>query len=176
MDDDESEEYKFPWTRPSIASVPRKSNSRLVFGSLLSALVGWMALGVCTLVLECLQYYAFPKDVRYIFMQTALADYEVTMLFGAGLIFVTWFIVLLPLYSLVPLKSRLWKWPICTICGVLSGALIMAIFSRISSPATVHSDQFVGPCALAGIVGGVTCLFGSLTKHRFQNFSKDSGK
>jgi hypothetical protein len=80
-------------------------------------------------------------------------------------IFLTWIIVLVPLYLLIPLDSFLWKWPVCSICGVLSGGVIMSVYGRITVSLANQMDPLV---ILAAMVGGMTCLFGSLTRNHFQ--------
>ena len=76
-----------------------------------------------------------------------------------------WLLVLLPLYFFIPPSSALWRWPVCTACGGVAGLLIVAIifpFPRLNADLSLWM-----PYALSAIVGGVTCLTGSLTRHRF---------
>jgi hypothetical protein len=69
-----------------------------------------------------------------------------------------WFLLLVPLYCLVPRGSVLWHWPICTACGVVAGAAIATYLS--GEPRSSFT-------ALAAVTGGATCLFGSLSRHYF---------
>jgi hypothetical protein len=131
---------------------------RRILGSFLSALVGWAALmGV---ILSHTHFHSPPGEwwdtPGFYAFYAAIAG---TFIFG------TWLVILIPLYLLVPLRSPLWHWLVCTICGVLSGALIMFVICRVSSPQAVDWPSYV---VLAAIVGGVTCLFASLTRRRFQ--------
>jgi len=149
-------------------------------GSYLSALVGWI-----TSLVYMLGFMAFTQAIhwsmnvyspspsgREVLIQTWSSTkssfvYIVALVSGV-LIFGTWLFVLLPLYLLVPLRSPLWEWPICTICGAISGALIMAVLGVGALPATVSWETYVGFCVGGAVAGGVTCLFGSLTRRCFQ--------
>ena len=112
-----------------------------IVGSFLSAAVGWVA-SFCLLL--------HPAYVAI----------------AGAFILVAWLVVFLPLYLLVPLRSPLWWWPVCTTCGSVSGAAIMLGFYRLVSPLPLHWDY---PVTVAAVVGGVTCLFASLTRHRFHD-------
>ena len=60
------------------------------------------------------------------------------LIFGK-FVFGTWLFVLLPLYLFVPLRSVLWRWPVCTACGAVCGALILFFYWRLLRlPVTAH--------------------------------------
>jgi hypothetical protein len=82
---------------------------------------------------------------------------------AAAFVFGTWIVVLIPLYLFVPLRSSFWRWPKCTICGAVSGAAIMVVIGNGMEPQILF--VYAG---LAAMAGGVTCLFASLTRYRFQ--------
>jgi hypothetical protein len=84
------------------------------------------------------------------------------------LVFGTWLVALLPSYLLVPLDSPLWNWPICTMCGALSGAMIMYMVGCFFLWGIVQPQDYIGPCSIAAAAGGITCLFASLTRGYFQ--------
>jgi hypothetical protein len=139
-----------------------------ILGSFLSALVGWTAVsayyGVIIVMSSAAAASHVPVFISNQMWQESLGYFAIFAVVSAIFIFGTWFVALLPLYLLVPLHSILWRWHVCTVCGFTAGAAIMLVFGRIMSPPQVDSWPYV---ILAGIVGGVTCLFASLTRHRF---------
>jgi len=80
------------------------------------------------------------------------------------LMFCVWLVVILPFYFLIPLRSPLWRWPICTICGAIGGATIILVIS----PSAETWNDCVRPCIVAAGVGWITCLFASLTRPYFE--------
>lgn len=94
--------------------------------------------------------------------------------FMAWFIVPVWGVVLIPLYLFVPPGSTLWRWPVCTACGALAGLLIMASFFRGVPGFGQLSPRAWDVYILAGIIGGITCLIGSLTKHLFKQPSNQS--
>ena len=142
--------------------------SRRILGSFLSAFVGWTAVSTYYAVLTVISSVRFvshvsPSSAGSVWQQS-LGYFAIFAVVSAIFIFGTWSLALLPLYILVPLHSILWRWPVCTICGFTAGAAIILVIGRMSSSPQAHVWPYV---LLAGIVGGVTCLFGSLTRHRF---------
>ena len=84
-------------------------------------------------------------------------------LFTLPFVWATWLLALVPLYFLVPRQSVLWTWPLCTAYGTIAGAAIISIFD-------IHyflRDPLNAYTIFAPIIGGTTCLFGSLTRERF---------
>ena len=79
-----------------------------------------------------------------------------------AIIFIVWLVVLVPLYMLIPLSSILWRWPICTGCGALAGAAIM-----VAVDVVILRTPLNNLIVTAAVVGGTTCLFGSLTRDYF---------
>ena len=134
---------------------------RRICGSALSALIGWFTLNLIIFV------YAFftravPRSSHPTPTEWLDGPFFVA-LFSAFFVFPTWLFVLLPLYLFVPLRSFVWRWPICTLCGALAGALIMLMFYRLSSQETARTVIVL----LAALTGGVSCLFGALTVEHF---------
>ena len=79
----------------------------------------------------------------------------------------TWLIVLIPLYLFVPRSSVLWRWPVCTACGALAGALMMLWYhGGVPGFGELTTDAW-SLVADAALVGGITCLTAALTRDRF---------
>ncbi len=139
------------------SDAPRASLRQRILGSALSALVGWLALNLLMLFFAVAQ--ASERSTNDWWLGAAYVA-----VVSAVFVLATWLGALVPLYLLVPLHSWLWRWYVCTACGAIAGATIMYAYSRYSSPQAEW-----GPFALlAALTGGATCLFGSLTSHRFQ--------
>ena len=135
---------------------PRSSIARRVLGSFLSAFFGWFALNAFITIWTTLQQH---HERDWWLLPVFFGIYSAAFVFG------TWIVVLLPLYFLVPLHSWLWRWYVCTPCGATSGALIMYVWVRYTSPQATDWPFYV---ILAATTAGLTCLFGSLTSRRFQ--------
>ena len=134
--------------------------SRLFRGSALSALVGWLSGHVLWYALGGLRGHA-PETTKDWFGLLLFP------LFSLPIVLVVWFFVLVPLYFRVPLHSILWRWPVCTACGAAAGAAIMYV---------LPFRQMVGT-GLPALIGGATCLFGSLTRnnsHRSNDNSRNA--
>jgi peptidoglycan/LPS O-acetylase OafA/YrhL len=76
-----------------------------------------------------------------------------------------WLFVLLPLYVLLPRSSRLWRPRICTVCGAVSGAILLTLFFAVSGVEPFGLLLLFLPIAL--VVGAVTCFVGSATAPYF---------
>jgi hypothetical protein len=125
--------------------------SRLFRGSILAALFGWVSAHLLGLVWVILTH-GVPT-------RTDWAALFVFPLYSVPFVLIVWLLALLPLYFMVPLHSILWRWPICTVCGALAGAVIMLPFGHPLS-------DFAG---LAALIGGATCLFGSVSRNYFHD-------
>ena len=124
-------------------------------GSLLSALVGWLVVVPFALVATVTNGLGIAVAILFVYAVT---------------IAVVWLVALFPLYSLVPRRSILWFWPVCTFCGFAAGTLIaFASVARGLAPDSVPSffRVLLLSSALGGIMGAATCLFGSLTAPYF---------
>jgi RsiW-degrading membrane proteinase PrsW (M82 family) len=140
-----------------------------IFGSALSALVGWFTLNAFIFIWAFIarsEHHSNPPIPNEWLVGPAFVA-----MYSAAFVFATWLVALVPLYLLVPLRSSLWRWPICTICGALSGALIMFAFYGPKSPDRSSTVTII----FASISGGVTCLFAALTFERFHHASPKSG-
>ncbi len=141
---------------------------RRVFGSTLSAFVGWFALNAFLVV------WAFITRAEHRSSPPIpnewLVGVAIIAAYSAAFVLATWLVALLPLYLFVPQHSFLWRWPVCTVCGAAAGGLIMSGFYGPNSQDSFSTVAIM----LASIVGGITCLFGALTAHRFHHASSTS--
>ena len=135
-----------------------KSFNRQWLGSFLAALVGWFApLGWSML------RSGLPKSTEGL---STLIGMTISFL----IVFVVWLVALVPLYMLVPRSSLLWRWPICTSCGAVAGAAIM-FATDIRHFLQDPSNNLI---LTAAVIGGTTCLFGSLTRDFFHRDNGDN--
>jgi hypothetical protein len=110
------------------------------------------------------------------FVGVLVGGVALSILFGAGsfegLVFMcemvglatlpVWLLILLPLYTLVPRTSVLWRPVVCTLLGCISGPVLLALARICGWP------HHIGPLLpVATLVGASTCLFASLTATRF---------
>jgi uncharacterized BrkB/YihY/UPF0761 family membrane protein len=142
-----------------------RSIPKQLLGTLVAVLVGWAV----TLVLLESTYLidAFRQrhalDVGLVFGSTIATSW-----FMAYFIIPVWLFALIPLYLFVPSSSPLWHWPICTACGAAAGFLIMTgVFLAYARDGSwsYGAWQF---CGIAALVGGATCLTGSITRRVFR--------
>ena len=123
--------------------------SRLFRGSILAVIFGWASahlLGLVWLVVA----HGVPTHTDW----TALLVFP---LYSVPFVLVVWLLALVPLYFMVPLHSMLWRWPICSACGAVVGAIIMLPFGHPLS----------GFAGFAALIGGATCFFGSVFRSHF---------
>ena len=128
---------------------------RRVFGSALSAFVGWITLTVILIggtIYEGAQGMIASSGGHYEWDGCAIMS-----VVALGFVLVTWLLLTAALASIVPLRSVLWHWPFCTVCGALAGAGIMFVYCR----PFVQDGSALSLIILASITGASTCLFGS---------------
>ena len=130
---------------------------RTLLGSFLSALAGWAALAAVPLGAFFLRANDHSGSELWNFIAVAV--------FATFFILPIWLVALLPLYCLVPQRSVLWLWPVCTFCGAAAGGAIMLVLCAMLPGHLVDSLPLVG---LAALVGAVACLFGSRTRGFFR--------
>jgi hypothetical protein len=131
---------------------------RRVAGSALSAFVGWL-----TLVVVLLGGTIYEGIERTHSPRFKWAGFAVMSAVAFVFVLATWLVALVPLYLFVPLRSLLWHWFICTLCGGIAGAAIMFAFHGLS----FRGSGAISMVILAAITGAATCLFGALTAARF---------
>jgi hypothetical protein len=135
---------------------------RRILGSFLSALMGWIVLVIYIGSTVKMNPNMSPDMVGEFSAGFGMIDYLASILmFGA------WLVIILPLYLLVPLRSPLWRWPICTICGAIGGAAFLIVIGRLLLSSTEPWNDYIRPCIVAAGVGWITCLFASLTRGYF---------
>ncbi len=142
-----------------------RSIFKQLVGTLVAVLAGW----VVTLVALESTYFVdairqrHALDVGLVFGSTIATSW-----FMAYFIIPVWLFVLIPLYLFVPSSSSLWHWPICTACGATAGFLIMTgVFLAYPGDGSWSYGAWEF-CGIAALVGGATCLTGSLTRHVFR--------
>lgn len=95
--------------------------------------------------------------------ETLMAPLQLGIPYGPLFISV-WLCGPLPLYLWVPKDSVLWRWPLCTVCGALAGAIIL-----VARDVIFHLEN--GRAALGQMgacIGGVNALVSSLTRRWFR--------
>ena len=148
-------------TPVELVAESRAPLARRILGSFLAAAVGWIPPVLLLVIIGLI-------DWRHTSVTGWGGTIAFALIFGK-FVFGTWLFVLLPLYLFVPLRSVLWRWPVCTACGAVCGALILFFYWRLLRlPVTAHEIRDEMPSLIvAAFVGATACLFGSLTARRF---------
>ncbi len=147
---------------PSEAPAP---SDRRVFASVVAALTAWAILSAGVAILFIVFIFSSKGTPSsdtgwgvWIFGMIAVASTVLT--------FALWLLVLLPLYLLLPPGSMFWKWPLCTACGAVGGAVLFLSWSYSTYPVDSLRFEFgVG----AAVIGGVMGFSAALTRRRFQS-------
>jgi WD40 repeat protein len=165
---------------------------RKIVGGFVSACIGWLAAFSCAAVFV-LNSGAPKVRVRDANPEVWAGASSVALVSPDTMLFVgllVWLLVLLPLYVFVPRTSKLWRVPICTAIGAVSGALITlgvltaigvyeyGILSASFLQAYAHTlnvEDLVligrigakGLCLVGAVFGGVTCWVGAATANYF---------
>ena len=143
--------------------VSAPSKSRLVWGSFLAVVIGCLAAVVLLGSGYALDYIHHHDQASWNRLWIMPLWFSVAIgIFALPV----WLIVLLPLSLFLPPSSVLWRWPICTACGAVAGALVVALVFAL--PAQGIAPQIWFPYTLGAVVGGVTCLAGSLIRRRME--------
>ena len=116
---------------------------RRLLGSALSALVGWLTLNVILF-----GYLGFSQ--RFNSSRNDWQGVAIIAVASAAFVAATWLLALVPLYLFVPLRFGLWRWYVCTPCGVVAGVVIMVLYGHYDSPQADGGDYDL----LAAIAGG----------------------
>lgn len=138
--------HVFPKLSQPEDELSRNVNRRFL-GSFLSACAGWLTLGAVVAVFSI--FHSDPNS-----HEQPVVVFGGVLLATSFFVFATWLLIFVPIYLFVPMQSVLWRWPVCTLCGAAAGAAIMCWLGAVG---------IIG----GGVVGGVTCLFASLTRRRF---------
>jgi len=139
--------------------------ARQLLGTVIAVVAGWLT---ALLLLEATTAIELLQEPHYIVPDALVVGPIVSAWFMAYFILPVWALILIPLYLFIPSSSMLWRWQICTLCGAAAGFLIVSlVFGGIPRVGHVSSGAWASYIR-ATIVGGVTCLIGSLTKHMFK--------
>ena len=134
-------------------------------GAAVAVVVGWLAALVFIELLTALELLQQP---HYIVPEALLVTPIEFGLYMSFFIVPVWVLVLVPLYLFVPAGSVLWRWPVCTLCGVVAGVFVMALWvGGLPGVRGVASEAWY-LYVMAAIVGGVTCMTAALMKRRFK--------
>src|SRR3954453_19897803 len=138
--------------------VPR-SFVRQLLGTIVAVLGGWLAPFI---FFGSLRLLGLSADKEPLDVETLVGSTIATSSIISWFIIPVWLFILIPLYFLVPLSSPLWRWPICMACGAAAGFLIMACVFLAYPGNGSWSYGAWEFCGIAALIGGVTCLTGSL--------------
>jgi len=133
-----------------------------LFGTFVAVIGGWLAGIAFSFVWAAFDIAIHPQQVP---VAALIAVPWIVALGSLSFILPTWLFLLIPLYLFVPPSWPLWRWPICTALGVLSGICIVGYFlsrPNVNPPVSIFSWYI-----LASVIGGVTCFVGSITRKRF---------
>ena|ERR1700719_2127355 len=126
---------------------------RRIFGGFVSVVGAWLALQLVMLIIFAVERRPFPLWEDAIWFA----------IFSLPFVLVPGLLVFLPLYVFIPSHSILWRWPLCTACGILFGGLLMY---SLGFPQPNTPDNLMNT-VLAAITGGITCLLASITMPRY---------
>jgi hypothetical protein len=139
--------------------------AKQLLGTVVAVLAGWLAALLFFEVIELINFLSKP----HVGLPEALwlTPLEISLIISVFVVPI-WLLVLVPLYIFVPPSSMLWRVPVCSACGIVAGVLIVAlVFGGIPGSRGLAPEAWWWFIA-AAIVGGVTCLIGSLTRNRFK--------
>ena len=86
-------------------------------------------------------------------------------------LFVPWFAVFVAVYLLLPRKSFLWKWRLCTIVGSLFGIVALwtdALVWSLLAPGpsiSLNVPLLISASIPAAVLGGTICLAAAMTEN-----------
>ena len=137
-----------------------QSALRKVLGSAISLCVG-VAAGVGVLFV-----YRFSVGRESLDTETLTSAIGGPLEIVGGIALPIWVLILLPLYTLLPRSSPLWRIRVCTMLGTSAGALIAFVIIVVLGG--FESVLALWMCILAGATtGAVSCWFGAATVNYF---------
>jgi hypothetical protein len=86
-------------------------------------------------------------------------------------LFVPWLVVFVPAYLLIPRKSYLWKWWLCTVVGSLVGIVALwidALVCTLLGPGSTISFNvplLTSASIPAAVLGGTICFAAAMTEN-----------
>lgn len=136
---------------------------RIVWGSFVAVLIAWLAAIVLLEVAQVVNFIFHRDQLAWNALWVTPFWFSMWILAFA---LPVWLVALVPMSLFVSRSSILWRWPVCTACGALAGALVVAIVFPF--PHRNIAAEIWFPYALGAVVGATTCLVGSLTRLRFE--------
>jgi hypothetical protein len=136
---------------------------RVVWGSFVAVLIAWFAAIALLEVAQVVNFISHRDQLTWNVLWVTPLWFSMWILAFA---LPVWLVALVPLSLFVPSSSVLWRWPVSTACGAAAGALVVAVVFPVLGPGIAREIWF--PYTLGAIIGGITCLVASLTRHRFE--------
>jgi hypothetical protein len=141
---------------------------RLIVYFLAGLFAFWLSLTVLGLIgLSDIRHQVSSLSLRII-LSSALALMICVISFP---LFVPWFAVFVAAYLLLPMKSFLWKWWLCTIVGSLFGIVALwtdALVWSLLTPRPSISLNFpllISASIPAAVLGGTICFAAAMTEN-----------
>jgi hypothetical protein len=133
---------------------------RKIIGSFLAALFG-CAVGVLSMLISTV-----ALDSQHSLREPLISALASRFALIAVWVLPAWLLILLPLYTFLPRTSSLWRTPICTLLGAISGAVIILAYLIVGGGlVAVVALWFFW--AEAALIGAATCFFGAVTADYF---------
>jgi len=143
----------------------RRGIAKQLLGTLVAVLSGWLAAMIFLEVTTMIDLFRNPHDVVPAALWVAPLTISMVM---SWFVIPVWLLILVPLYIFVPSSSPLWRPAVCCVCGIAAGVLIVGFWLGGIPGTGGFAPEGWWLYVFAAIVGGVTCLVGSLTRHHFQ--------
>ena len=139
--------------------------AKQILGTSVAVLSGWLTSLMFLMLMGIIELLRQP---HFIAPEALIVGPILASGFMAYFVVPIWLVILIPLYLFVPASSVLWRWPVCTAAGVVAGLAVMTFFFGGLPGLGQVSVGAWSFYVMAAIVGGITCLTGSLTRHRFK--------
>ena len=136
---------------------------RIVWGSFVAVVVAWLAAIVLLEAAQVVNFISHRDQLTWNALWVTPLWFSMWILAFA---LPVWLVALVPLSLFLPRSSLLWRWPVCTACGAVVGALVVAVVFPFPQRGIASEIWF--PYTLGGIIGAITCLVGSLTRRHFE--------
>jgi hypothetical protein len=132
-----------------------------LLGAFVAIVSGWLSGIVVAFLFAAVAMVAHPHQVSL----GALLVAPWIVAIGSLYFILPVSLALVPLYLLIPRSWLLWRWPVCTTLGLVSGVCIVAVF--LSQPNRNPPESVFSWYVLAAAIGGTTCLIASITHEQF---------
>src|SRR6266478_329780 len=101
--------------------------AKQIGGTVIATLAGWLA-GL--LFLEIGTVLLLLQHKSYVAPEALYVGPMIWTWFMAYFVVPIWLLVLIPLYLFIPSSSKLWRWPVCTLCGAVAGVAVITMALR----------------------------------------------